>query len=82
MVCEMYDGSRESDGRCGSVYEPLIGPPRREPSSDWRAGVEVPEADTEGCLLRFPRSPAAAARSAEACETPAAGTPAVLPVGA
>jgi len=47
-------------------------------SRDWRAGVEVPEALTEGWRLRDVA--AAARRSAKACETLPMGTlPAVLP---
>lgn len=41
-------------------------------SSDGRAGVERPDALIDGCRLRPP--PAAAARSADACEWPASGT--------
>ena len=55
----------------------MEGPPWRAMSRDWRAGVDAPEADTEGCRLSV--EPAAAARSAEACDCPAMGTLAVLP---
>ena len=55
------------------MYDPAGGRPT---SSDCLAGVDVPDAVIDGCLLRLP---AAAARSADACETPACGTLVVLP---
>lgn len=59
---------------------PGVGPPWRAMSREcWRAGVDLPEALTEGWRLRDGPPAAAAARSAEACETPPIGTPAVLP---
>lgn len=48
-------------------------------SKDCRAGVERPDAVIEGWRLRFLGSPAAAARSAEAWDTPPTGMVVVLP---
>lgn len=78
----MKDGSREADGRCGRVYKVprcWCGSPWlvRGKSRDCLAGVELPDALIDGCLLRLP--PAAAWRSAEACDTPPIGTLVVLP---
>lgn len=76
-----YEGSRESEGRCGRVK--IVPPPLpcRAISIDKRAGVDVPDAETEGWRLREPVfvPVAAAARSADACETDPRGKPVVLP---
>lgn len=55
------------EGRCGSVR---FGRPT---SRDCRAGVDLPDAVVEGCRLKLPGPPAAAARSAEACDMLADG---------
>lgn len=52
---------------------------------DWRAGVELPDAVVDGwrerlpCPWPAPAPPAAAARSADACDMPPRGTPVALP---
>lgn len=62
---EACEASRDNDGRCGRVYSVPGVCPCRAMSRDCRAGVDRPEAEIEGCLLN---DPAAAARSAEACD--------------
>lgn len=74
MVWETYEGSRDSEGRCGSVYCGAgLGISRL-----CLAGVDVPDSLIEGWRLSLPGPPAAAARSAEAWEMLAAGTLVVL----
>lgn len=68
VLCVVCEASREIDGRVGRVWEPCAW---RGMSSDCRAGVDVPDALC-GPLV-------AAARSADACETPPMGTLVALP---